>query len=190
MPPAPLPSRPIPRIMRTGADSTNDKPRLDDIRRPSADIVNPDVEPSRWDRSLAAKRQDNIGSGDRKGQGTEGTGDRLQSRGNIGSGTVGATDELKLLTLADWRKLGGGPAAISHILEKVSILAKESLSEKLTAIESFRESELFREYLDIGRGALSAGRKLAEALADAAVNSNKMTEEEFFAIAELNGKLK
>lgn len=104
--------------------------------------------------------------------------------------TVGAADELKLLTLADFRSWGDTAAARAEITRRVGLLAKESLGSKALGIKQFHSSELFRDYIRIGQAGLTAGKKLSQALSDSAVNPNKLTEDEFFAIASLNSKLK
>lgn len=104
--------------------------------------------------------------------------------------TLSAADELKLLTLADFRGWGNGAAATGEIMRRIGLLAKESLASKLQGIKQFRTSELFKDYVRIGQASLSAGKKLAVALADPAINPNQLTEDEFFALASLNGRLK
>ncbi len=106
------------------------------------------------------------------------------------SRTVSAVDELRLLTLADWRKYGASAEATNNILQKVQLLGQESVGSKVQGIKMFRQSQLFQQYIALGRASLAQGKKLAEVLADKTVNPGQMTEDEFFAIALLNGKLK
>jgi len=104
--------------------------------------------------------------------------------------TLSAADEFKLLTLADFRGWGNGAAATGEIMRRMGLLAKESLSSKMQGAKQFRSSELFKDYVRIGQASLSAGKKLAEILSDKNINPNQMTEDEFFAIASLNSRLK
>ena len=104
--------------------------------------------------------------------------------------TVSAIDELKLLTIEDWRKYGTADEAIKSILQKVQLLSQQSVNDKVQGIKMFRESELFRQYVALGRATLAQGKKLAEALTDKAINPANITEDEFFAVALLNGKLR
>ena len=104
--------------------------------------------------------------------------------------TLSAADELKLLTLADFRGWGGGAAAAGEVMRRIGLLAKESLGSKSQGIKQFRASELFKDYVRIGQQSLSSGKKLAQALSDPAINPNGLTEDEFYAIASLNSRLK
>lgn len=104
--------------------------------------------------------------------------------------TVSPADELKLLTLPDFRSFGPAQKAAERILEKISLLSSESLGARREGVQSFRESDLYKLYLAIGHASLTQNRKLTDALADKSVNEEAMSEDEFFAIATLNSKLK
>lgn len=104
--------------------------------------------------------------------------------------TLSAADELKLLTLADFRGWGNAAAAAGEVMRRVDLLTKESLGSKLQGIKQFRASELFKDYVRIGQQSLLAGKKLAQALSDPAINPNGLTEDEFFVLTSLNSKLK
>ena len=111
---------------------------------------------------------------------------------NVAGGprTTSAVDELKFLTIEDWRQLGTPDEAVKNIWQKVELLGKESITAKGQGIKMFRESALFQQYVALGRATLAQGKKLADALADRAINPGNITQDEFFAIALLNGKLK
>lgn len=107
-----------------------------------------------------------------------------------GPRTISAVDELKLLTIEDWRQYGTPDEAMKNVLQKVELLGKESITAKGQGIRMFRESALFQQYVALGRATLAQGKKLADALADKTINPGNITQDEFFAIALLNGKLK
>lgn len=104
--------------------------------------------------------------------------------------TVGAADEFKFMTVADFRSLGAPAAAVNEILRRAELLRQESLTSHLRALKLFRESELVADYIALGRVSLAQGKKLSQALSDVNLNPRGMTEDEFFAIASLNSKLK
>lgn len=104
--------------------------------------------------------------------------------------TVSSTDELKLLTIEDWRKFASPDEAIKSIFQKIQLLGQQSVGDKVQGIKMFRASELFQHYVALGRATLAQGKKLTEALADKNINPANITQDEFFAIALLNGKLK
>ena len=103
---------------------------------------------------------------------------------------MGLSDELGTVTLADFRSLGDPGAAQQAILGKMTTLGGESVAQKLAGMRSLRKSPLFKTYLAVGDSALSGGKKLSGALADPMSNPERMTEDEFFTIADLASKLK
>ncbi|MDP3995617.1 MAG: hypothetical protein Q8P78_03315, partial [bacterium] len=103
---------------------------------------------------------------------------------------TGLADSLATITLADFRGFGGAGQAQQLIMGKITTLAGESLSHKADGMRSLRLSPLFKAYLAIGDAALAGGKKLSVVLADTAINPDNMTEDEFFAIADLASKLK
>ena len=107
-----------------------------------------------------------------------------------GQEMVGQADELKYLTLADFRMHGTPEEAVSYIVQRIRLLGEDSAEDRFAGIQQFRSSELFTHYLHIGSASLSGGTTLAAALADTKLNPEGMTEDEFFAIASLNSKLK
>ena len=60
----------------------------------------------------------------------------------------------------------------------------------MAGIRSFFSSPLYRQYVAIGEVSLDQGKKLSEVLLDPSINLEKMTQEEFFAISDLNSRLK
>lgn len=106
------------------------------------------------------------------------------------SKVTGLADSLATITIGDFRGFGSSGQAQQLLLGKIATLEGESLSHKADGMRSLRLSPLFKAYLSIGDAALAGGKKLSEALADPSINSDNMTEDEFFAIADLASKLK
>ncbi len=104
--------------------------------------------------------------------------------------SLGAAEELKLMTIKDWRRFGGAPGGTAEILRRVELLKQESAMSRLQGIKYLRGSEFWQQYLKIGRASLAQGKKLGETLADAASNPAGLSEDEFFSISSLNSKLK
>ncbi len=102
----------------------------------------------------------------------------------------GLSDEFSMFTLSDFRSFGGVQSAPEKILSKLKVLEEESLENKRAGIKSFYHSPLYRQYLSIGNASLSKDKSLSQALADKQINPEEMTEDEFFAISDLNGKIK
>jgi len=104
--------------------------------------------------------------------------------------SFGLADEFSTLTIDDFRSMGDVAQASAKIISKFSVLEKNSLAQKISGIRNFHQSPLYKQYLAIGEGSLFSGKKLSDALMDSEINKSKMTEEEFFAVSDLNLKLK
>lgn len=104
--------------------------------------------------------------------------------------SLDAAEELKLMTVEDWRRFGGASGGTAELLRRVELLKQESAMSRLQGIKYLRASELWQQYLKIGQASLTQGKKLGEVLADATINSATLTEDEFFSISSLNSKLK
>lgn len=104
--------------------------------------------------------------------------------------TATSADELKFLTLADWRKYKNSEAAVNAIFQKINTLDQVGAVTRMRNIKLFHESQLFKQYVALGQAILVGGIKLAESLSDKNINPNGFTEEEFSSIALLNSRLK
>jgi len=104
--------------------------------------------------------------------------------------SVGQADELRFITLADFRLHGTPEEAVAYVVQRIQLLGQDSIEDRISGIHQFRSSELFKQYLNIGKKGLSGGSSLADALQDKELNPDGMTEDEFFAIASLSSKLK
>ena len=104
----------------------------------------------------------------------------------------GPIEELRFMTLEDWRRFGRPEAAVSKIEEKVNLLAEESLLKKAEAIKAWKQSEINQLYLEIGRESIDGGNASLNLIIEKRKNETRsfLTAEEFNAIAELNQRLR
>jgi len=103
----------------------------------------------------------------------------------------GPIDELRTITLADWRRWGLPKQAAKTIQDKINLLAEESLVKKAEGIKAWKESEINQLYLDIGAESIDQGKSVSEIISQRQTqNKFTLTEEEFNAVVELNQKLR
>ncbi|MDD2646756.1 MAG: hypothetical protein PHV78_03100 [Patescibacteria group bacterium] len=103
----------------------------------------------------------------------------------------GPVDELRSLTLEDWRRWGGVGEAVKLILDKINLLAEESLTKKSEGIAAWKGSEINKMYLDIGTEAINNGLSVEQAIEKRkSANLPTLTIDEFNAISEINQKLR
>jgi len=103
----------------------------------------------------------------------------------------GPIDELRALKLFDWRRWGGPEEATSRILEKINMLTEESLSRGAEGKKAWRESEVYRLYLEIGAEAMDQGVDIKNVIKKRQeAGEPVLTEEEFEAIGRLNEHLR
>jgi hypothetical protein len=105
---------------------------------------------------------------------------------------VGPVEELRRMTLADFRKLSTDPVeATKKIVDKLKLLESESFAKRFAGIASLKESEVFTLYYTITRTALMKGLPIAQVIADRAADALPvLTPGEFNAILALNQKLR
>ena len=107
------------------------------------------------------------------------------------SKTLGPAEELKSLTLTEWRRMGQGAAESSRrLIEKFQHLQRESFALWTAALSGWRQSEVYQLYLDMGRQSLDQGIPIQEVISVRAKGGQTyLSEHEFYAIADLNRKL-
>jgi hypothetical protein len=100
-------------------------------------------------------------------------------------------DELRFMTLEDWRRYPSSKDAMNRVIEKIDLLAEESILKKAEGISAWKESEVNKLYLEIGIEAMEKGKPVEEVIKER-LKENKptLTIEEFLTIAELNQKLR
>ena len=103
----------------------------------------------------------------------------------------GPSDELRSISLIDWRRWGTSQEAILKIQEKINLLAEDSLVKKAEGIKAWKESEINKLYLEIGEESINKGKSIEETINERQKEGQKtLTEEEFNAVVELNQKLR
>ncbi len=100
---------------------------------------------------------------------------------------IGPVDELRIMTLNDFRRLGrNAKDSAQKIYQKIDLLEDESIQIKVAGIKAWKESEVYQDYLSIGQQSIEQGISVGDVIAK---QKNGMTQEEFEAIADLSGKL-
>ena len=103
----------------------------------------------------------------------------------------GPSDELRSISLIDWRRWGTSQEAILKIQEKINLLAEDSLIKKAEGIKAWKKSEINKLYLEIGEESINKGKSIEESINERQKEGRKtLTEEEFNAVVELNQKLR
>ena len=103
----------------------------------------------------------------------------------------GPSDELRSISLIDWRRWGASQEAVAKILEKINLLAEDSLVKKAEGIKAWKESEINKLYLNIGEESINNGKSIEEMINERQEEGRKtLTQEEFNAVVELNQNLR
>jgi len=103
----------------------------------------------------------------------------------------GPVEELKTLSLVDWRRWGSPKEAVQKIEDKINLLAEESLVKKSEGIKAWKDSEINNLYLDIGAESIDQGKPVTEIILQRQKKGfPTLTEEEFNSVVELNQKLR
>lgn len=105
---------------------------------------------------------------------------------------VGPVEEMRNLTLLDFRRLDKNPEKASEkIRSKIDLLEKESYQKKSEGIAAWRDSELNRIYLEQSALAMEQGKSVAKFIEEKlAKNEKVLTIQEFEALLDLNRELK
>jgi hypothetical protein len=105
---------------------------------------------------------------------------------------VGPVEELREMTLVDFRRLSPDPrAAILKIREKINLLEKESITKKIAGIRAWQESEVPRLYLEISRESLTKGVPVNQVISIlSSAGKSTLTNDEYQAVMELNRVLR
>ena len=103
----------------------------------------------------------------------------------------GPSDELRSISLIDWRRWGTSQEAILKVQGKIDLLAEDSLIKKDEGIKAWKESEVNKLYLEIGEESINKGKSIEETINERQKEGKKtLTKEEFNAVVELNQKLR
>ena len=105
---------------------------------------------------------------------------------------TGPVQELQSFDLVVWRRLGNtANERTQKILDKINLLQEESYTKKAQGITAWRDSKVYKLYLQLGAESMIAGKEVAEFITDYEnKNENTLSIEEFSAISDLNKQLR
>lgn len=105
---------------------------------------------------------------------------------------VGPLEELRSLTLIDFRRLGATPQeALQKIKGKIDLLGETSIGRKLEAVKAWKSSVVYQQYLRLGRESIEQGKHISAMVGShQALGEPVLTENEFTAIADFNARLR
>ena len=99
---------------------------------------------------------------------------------------MGPIDEIRYITLIDFRRLSSNPdEAAARLKQKFTNLREESYVLFMDAIDAWRKSPLFNDYIGASAVALNAGQKLNGAASD----NNKIQMNEVKALIKMEKDL-
>jgi len=100
--------------------------------------------------------------------------------------TKGPIEELQELNIQEFRNLGAtAKERVNRIYNKINLLEQESIDKKTQGINSWKSSEVYKEYVLIGEEGLAQGKPIRDVIA----RQNNLSLDEFNAIADLNEQL-
>lgn len=105
--------------------------------------------------------------------------------------TYGPAEEMRSMTLAEFRRLGqGANESAKKLLERFQHLKRESFSLWIEAIAGWRDSEVMAVYLEMGRQSLDLGTPIGQIIESRARQRLPyLSEHEFTVVADLNRQL-
>jgi len=104
---------------------------------------------------------------------------------------VGPVEELKEFSLKDFRRIGKTASeSIEKIKEKIGLLEEESFTYKTEGIKAWRNSDVNQLYLSMGHEGIESGMSIKNVINKRQAEGKPyLTDEEFQAVADLNGQL-
>lgn len=104
----------------------------------------------------------------------------------------GPIDELRSLTLTDFRRLSKDPSqAATKIKDKVDLMEEQGYDKKVEAVQAWRGSALNQMYVGLTREAVLTGTSVAELLNRKRVAGEEtLSDEELKAVMKLNAELR
>ncbi|OGL66901.1 hypothetical protein A2856_00135 [Candidatus Uhrbacteria bacterium RIFCSPHIGHO2_01_FULL_63_20] len=105
---------------------------------------------------------------------------------------AGPVDELRVMTLADFRRLGKDPAdAARKVRAKVALLEDQGYDQKIAAVKAWRESPVNRLYVTLSQEALATGKSITQVAEERRRSDPGLfTSEELAVIPKLNAELR
>jgi hypothetical protein len=104
---------------------------------------------------------------------------------------TGPVDELRSMTIVDFRRLSKDPKeATLKIKDKIDLLGEQAFERKTDGVKAWQASEVNKTYLGMLRASLE-GEPLTQVIAKAqAASQAVLTKDEFDAVMELNRDLR
>ncbi|MDP3985918.1 MAG: hypothetical protein U1C53_02320 [Candidatus Veblenbacteria bacterium] len=105
---------------------------------------------------------------------------------------VGPLEELRGLTLVDFRRLGATPTeALQKVRAKIDLLGETSIGRRLEAVRAWKSSVVYQQYLRLGRESIEQSKPISTIAGNyQSLGEQGLTEEEFSAIADFNARLR
>ncbi len=115
----------------------------------------------------------------------------INKKRNVNNMVMGPVDEIRNITLSDFRKLAKSPAeAADKILQQINLLEDESLVKRAQGVIAWHESDVYKIYLNIGATSMSQKKPIEQVIRDFKEKGQPyLAPEEFNVIADLNRKL-
>lgn len=110
----------------------------------------------------------------------------------VPSKMTGPVDELRTLTLMDFRRLGADTKqAVAHVIEKIDLLGEESFAKRAEGTNAWRQSPLYKLYLEMGVESMERGEPIGIVISRRSTSNRPyLSEHEFTAVADLNQNLR
>jgi len=117
--------------------------------------------------------------------------DDVMAGGAGGPRLVGPMQELRSLTLSEFRRMAKDPeAAAQKILQKIEILSQESFEKRTEGVRAFQASPLQETYVRLVSESFKLGKSVVEvAEQKRATGEDALLPEEVSAVISLNSKL-
>jgi len=105
---------------------------------------------------------------------------------------ISPVEELGEMNINIFRRISNNPVeSTQRIMNVINAFGKESILKKAEAIKNWRQSEIYKIYLMLGRESMEKGLPVSKIIEQKAIASEKtITLEEFQAISDLNKKIK
>lgn len=105
--------------------------------------------------------------------------------------TLGPAEEMRSMSVSDWRRLGQGAAdSAKKLLETFRHLQRESYGLWTEAVAGWRQSDVHQLYLAMGRESLERGVPISQVVTDRGRSGQPvLSEHEFLVISDFNRQL-
>jgi hypothetical protein len=104
----------------------------------------------------------------------------------------GTVEELKRMTLTDFRRLAPTPTiSVQRILDKLALLREQGPDRLVSGVEAWKHSPLYTAYVALAKEAVLSAKSLRTLLSERrATSQDELTDEELTAIISLNDQVR